>query len=59
MVFVAQRGDVEAVVPDDGVDPAFGASLRRAAARGVRVLACALALSPSGVDRAWRVPVRL
>jgi len=59
VVFVAQRGDVEAVEPDDGVDPAFGAALRRAADRGLRVLACALALSPSGVERAWRVPVRL
>jgi sugar fermentation stimulation protein A len=59
VVFVAQRGDIEAVEPDDAVDPAFGVSLRRAAARGVRVLACALELTPAGVARAWRVPVRL
>ncbi len=59
VVFVAQRGDVEAVAPDDGVDPAFGAALRAASARGVRILACALALAPGGVARARRVPVRL
>ena len=59
IVFVAQRGDVEAVEPEDAVDPAFGAALRRAAGSGVRVLACALELAPEGAVRAWRVPVRL
>jgi sugar fermentation stimulation protein A len=59
IVFVAQRGDVEAVEPEDDVDPAFGAALRRAAARGARVLACALDLGPAGAVRARRVPVRL
>jgi sugar fermentation stimulation protein A len=59
IVFVAQRGDVEAVEPEDDVDPAFGAALRRAARRGVKVLACALDLGPRGAARAWRIPVRL
>jgi sugar fermentation stimulation protein A len=59
VVFVAQRGDVDAVEPEDEVDPAFGAALRRAADRGARVLACALDLGPAGAVRAWRVPVRL
>jgi sugar fermentation stimulation protein A len=59
IVFVAQRGDVEAVEPEDDVDPAFGAALRRAAARGVRVLGCALDLAPGGARAAWRIPVRL
>lgn len=59
IVFVAQRGDVEAVEPEDDVDPAFGAALRRAAGRGARVLGCALELAPAGAVRAWRVPVRL
>lgn len=59
IVFVAQRGDVDAVEPEDAVDPAFGAALRRAAARGVRVLACALELTPRGATRARRIPVRL
>lgn len=58
IVFVAQRGDVEVVEPAAEIDPAFAAALRGAAARGVRVLACALALGPGGVSRAWRVPVR-
>jgi sugar fermentation stimulation protein A len=59
IVFVAQRGDVEAVEPEDGVDPVFGEALRGAARRGVRVLACALELAPEGAVRAWRIPVRL
>jgi sugar fermentation stimulation protein A len=59
IVFVAQRGDVEAVEPEDEVDPAFGLSLRRAARSGARVLACALELAPQGAVRAWRIPVRL
>lgn len=59
VVFVAQRGDVHAVTPQDAVDPAFGAALRGAAARGVRVLACALELGPGGMTGARRVPVRL
>jgi sugar fermentation stimulation protein A len=58
-VFVAQRGDVEAVEPEDAVDPAFGAALRGAARRGVRVLACALELAPEGALSARRIPVRL
>ncbi|BDG02140.1 DNA/RNA nuclease SfsA [Anaeromyxobacter oryzae] len=59
IVFVAQRGDVDAVEPEDEVDPAFGAALRRAARRGARVLACALAVTPGGAVGARRVPVRL
>jgi sugar fermentation stimulation protein A len=59
IVFVAQRGDVDSVEPEDAVDPVFGAALRRAAARGVRVLACALDLTPGGAVRARRVPVVL
>jgi sugar fermentation stimulation protein A len=59
IVFVAQRGDVEAVEPEDEVDPVFGAALRRAARRGVQVLACALDLAPRGAKGAWRIPVRM
>lgn len=59
IVFVAQRGDVDAVEPEDGVDPVFGRALRGAARRGVRVLGCAVDLAPAGAVRAWRVPVRL
>jgi len=59
IVFVAQRGDVESVTPEDDVDPAFGIALRGAADAGVRVLACALEIAPEGATRARRVPVVL
>jgi sugar fermentation stimulation protein A len=59
IVFVAQRGDVESVAPEDEVDPAFGIALRGAANAGVLVLACALDLAPEGALRASRVPVDL
>lgn len=59
VVFVAQRGDIESVAPEDDIDPAFGVSLRGAAAAGVRVLACVLDITPRGAARARRVPVLL
>ena len=59
IVFVAQRGDVESVAPEDEVDPAFGASLRAAAKAGVMVFACALDIAPERATRARRVPVIL
>jgi sugar fermentation stimulation protein A len=57
--FVAQRGDVESVRPEDEIDPAFGAALRAAGRAGVLVLACALDITPEGAKRARRVPVVL
>ena len=59
IVFVAQRGDVGSVAPEDEVDPDFGVSLRAAAKAGVTVLACALEITPNGAARARRVPVAL
>ena len=59
IVFVAQRGDVESVAPEDDVDPVFGIAIRRAAKAGVLVLACALDIAPEGAARARRVPVLL
>ena len=59
IVFVAQRGDVESVAPEDGVDPVFGVALRAAARAGVQVLACALDLTPAGARAARRIPVLL
>jgi sugar fermentation stimulation protein A len=59
ILFVAQRGDVTSVSPEDEVDPAFGVALRGAARAGVQVLACALDLAPDGASRARRVPVIL
>jgi sugar fermentation stimulation protein A len=55
--FVAQRGDVESVRPEDEIDPAFGVSIRAASKAGVVVLACALEITPAGAARARRVPV--
>jgi sugar fermentation stimulation protein A len=57
--FVAQRGDVESVRPEDEIDPDFGVALRAACRAGVLVLACALDMTPNGVGRARRVPVVL
>jgi sugar fermentation stimulation protein A len=59
IVFVAQRGDVESVSPEDGIDPAFGVALRAAALAGVIALACAIDITPAGASRARRVPVVL
>ena len=59
IVFVAQRGDVESVAPEDDVDPAFGIAIRRAAKAGVLVLACALEIAPEGAARVRRVVVLL
>ena len=59
IVFVAQRGDIESVSPEDDVDPDFGVSLRAAAEAGVAVLACALDLTPERAVRARRVPVEM
>jgi sugar fermentation stimulation protein A len=59
IVFVAQRGDIESVTPEDDVDPVFGIAIRRAAKAGVLVLACALEIAPEGASRARRVPVIL
>ena len=59
IVFVAQRGDVGSVAPEDEVDPDFGVALRAAAKAGVMVLACALDITPKGAARARRIPVTL
>jgi sugar fermentation stimulation protein A len=55
--FVAQRGDVESVRPEDEIDPAFGVSIRAASKAGVLVFACALDITPEGAKRARRIPV--
>jgi sugar fermentation stimulation protein A len=49
VVFCAQRGDVSAVAPDEEIDPAFAAALRRAVRAGVTVAAIRCAASPSGM----------
>jgi sugar fermentation stimulation protein A len=55
--FVAQRGDVGSVRPEDEIDPDFGVALRAASKAGVLLLACALDITPAGATRARRVPV--
>ena len=57
--FVAQRGDIESVRPEDEIDPDFGVALRGAARAGVVLFACALDITPNGAARARRVPVVL
>ncbi|MCX6550260.1 MAG: DNA/RNA nuclease SfsA [Acidobacteria bacterium] len=59
IVFVAQRGDVDSIAPEDTVDPVFGRAIRAAARAGVLVLACALDLIPEGARAARRIPVIL
>ena len=59
IVFVAQRGDVASVAPEDDIDPAFGQSLRAAARAGVLVLACALDMTPAAARAARRIPTLL
>ena len=57
--FVAQRGDIESVRPEDEIDPDFGVALRAAARAGVVLFACALDILPDGAARARRIPVEL
>jgi hypothetical protein len=59
IVFVAQRGDIASVAPEDDIDPDFGRALRGAARAGVLVLACALDMTPRGARAARRIPVLL
>ncbi len=57
--FLAQRGDVDSVAPEDDVDPDFGVALREAAEGGVVVVAAALDITPLGARSARRIPVLL
>jgi sugar fermentation stimulation protein A len=59
IVFVAQRGDVDAVCPAAEIDPEFAAALEEAASAGVQVLACGVQMTVFGARRARRLPVRL
>lgn len=59
IVFMAQRGDLDAIAPAPTIDPDFAAALRRAVSAGVKLLGCALTLGPDGARAARRVPVIL
>ncbi len=57
--FVLQMGGMTDFAPNDLTHPAFGDALRRAAARGVEVLAMECAVTPDSLAIAAPVPVRL
>ena len=47
VAFVIKRNDVRGFAPNDGMQPAFGAALRAAAARRVQVLALDCEVEPA------------
>ncbi len=57
VLFVAQRPDVDRVVADEAIDPAFAAALRSARAEGVRALARRCRVDPAAVELGGGVPV--
>jgi sugar fermentation stimulation protein A len=59
LLFLVQRDDCDAVAPADAIDPAYGAALREAAARGVELLALGARVSPRGIRVLRELPVRL
>ena len=59
LVFCAQRADVQAVAPDEDIDPAFARALRRAARAGVQVVALRCAAHPAGMELLGEIPVLL
>ena len=59
VVFVIQRGDVEAFAPHDQADPLLGATLREAHDAGVAVWAYRCSLSEQSIELADAVPVLL
>lgn len=59
VLFVVQRGDAEALKPNDRLDPAFAAALRASAAAGVTLLAYRCHVTPCSIELAAAIPVRL
>ena len=59
LLFCASRNDTRSVEPADLIDPEYGATLRRAAANGVEVLAYKVRITQRGVTLSRRVPVLL
>lgn len=59
MLFVIQRSDGRGLAPADFIDPAFGAGLRRAARRGVEILAYRADVTPDEILLVERQPVIL
>jgi sugar fermentation stimulation protein A len=59
LLFCVSRTDARALAPADEIDPAYGHALRRAARRGVELLAYRALVSPREVRLKERVPVDL
>ena len=59
VVFVVQRDDAEALLPNDVADPEFGLALRQAAQAGVEVYAYRCSVTLGEVLLAEQIPVRL
>jgi sugar fermentation stimulation protein A len=59
LLFCCSRSDARRVRPADEIDPHYGATLRRAAAAGVEVLAYGCEVSPAGVWLRRRLPAEL
>lgn len=58
-VFVIQREDVKTFVPNDEADPEYGHLLRRAAGKGVRILAYSCRVKQQRIQIKSRVQVEL
>ncbi len=59
LFFVVQMEGMRSVAPNDETHPAFGAALREAAARGVRVCAYDCTVMPESLEIRREVPVLL
>jgi sugar fermentation stimulation protein A len=59
VLFLVQRSDADVLSPNDGTDPSFGESLRRAAERGVDILAYGSRFTDDHVILTEGVPVDL
>ncbi len=59
LLFVVQRGDCRIVEPADDIDPAYGAALRQAVARGAEVLAVRARIRQDAIVPLDRLPVEL
>jgi sugar fermentation stimulation protein A len=59
LLFVVQRADCDRVAPADDIDPAYGAALREAVARGVEVLALGARVTARSIRVEGALPVLL
>lgn len=59
MFYFIQRMDAMVFKPADHIDPAYGKALRRAAARGVEMLAYDVNIDLNGIRLRRKIPIRL